>query len=83
MQEKVERLLDKHMLNLGSSYCRTIQHTPVTNVYFLRCIKAFIVNNFVRRVVEEVGKARWQQLRGKSDAQLQMQCESASNISDK
>lgn len=46
MQEKVEKLLDKHMLKLGSSESYSVQKPCVINVS-LRCIKAIIVNILV------------------------------------
>lgn len=46
MQEKVERLLDKHMLKLGSSDHYSVQKPSVTNVS-LRRIKAIVVNILV------------------------------------
>lgn len=46
VQEKIEKLLDKHMLKLGSSDCHSGRNNRVTNVSF-RCIKAFIVNILV------------------------------------
>lgn len=72
MQEKVERLLDKHMLKLGLSECCSVRKTRVTNVFLSRCIKAFLVDHLVRRVVEEDGKVRGQQLRGKSEINSSM-----------
>lgn len=46
VQEKVEELLDKHMLKLGSSDCHCVRNPRVTNVSY-RCIKAFVVNVLV------------------------------------
>lgn len=83
VQEKIERLLDKHMLSLGLSDCRTVHNTRVTNVPSCRCIKAFIIYNFIRRFVEEDGKARWQQFRGKFYTESRTLCGSGSNIFNK
>lgn len=46
MQEKVEKLLDKHMLKLGSSDYRSVQIPYVTNASS-RCLKAFVIDILV------------------------------------
>ena len=55
MQEKIERLLDKHMLKLGLSDLCSFPYPRVTNVCF-RCVKAVVVDIFIGKAMEEDGK---------------------------
>ena len=80
MQEKAERLLDKHMLQLGSSDIHSVQRSCTTNES-PRCIKAIIVDILIGEPMGENRKAAGQQLRGKCESTLLIFSGSAMNTS--
>ena len=80
MQEKAERLLDKHMLKLGSSDIHSVQRPCITNES-PRCIKAIIVDILIGGPMGEDRKAASQQLRGECEFTLSVFSGSAMNTS--
>ena len=69
MQEKAEKLLDKHMLQLGSSDIHSVQRPCITNES-PRCIKDILVDILIGGPMGEDRKAAGQQLRGKCEFTL-------------